>query len=470
MKNSVSRMLVIVSLVTASAAACAGFSDKDKHDGYVDNRTYPQTSFPGYQNNHKPWNHDKNNNQGFKWPFPFPFPGHGHGYTEKGRPLLTQLGPRPYFLVDDMDEGPLKNKLASCENKPQQPSKFSIGHRGAGLMIPEHTREGYIAAARMGAGIMECDVTFTKDKELVCRHSQCDLHTTTNILATDLAQKCTVPPEFDADGKLTNAGAIQCCTSDITVAEFKSLQGKMDSANTRATSIAEYMNATPAYRTDLYAIETSGTLMTHKESIQLFNELGVDFTPELKSPSVQMPFDGDYTQEDYAQQMINEYKEAGIDPDRVWPQSFDYGDIKYWIDHEPAFGRQAAYLLQTGLETTTLSDMRDWYHEGVRVIAPATFMLVDVDPWGRMVASDYAKNARAAGLKTIAWTLERSGPLSTGGGWYYSTVNGSTGGENIINNDGDMYTLLDVLARDAGVIGVFSDWPATTTYYANCMK
>jgi glycerophosphoryl diester phosphodiesterase len=28
---------------------------------------------------------------------------------------------------------------------------------------------------------------------------------------------------------------------------------------------------------------------------------------------------------------------------------------------------------------------------------------------------------------------------------------------------------LDVLARGVGVRGVFSDWPATTTYYANCM-
>ena len=31
-----------------------------------------------------------------------------------------------------------------------------------------------------------------------------------------------------------------------------------------------------------------------------------------------------------------------------------------------------------------------------------------------------------------------------------------------------MLTLLDVLAKDVGVIGVFSDWPATTTFYANC--
>jgi len=48
---------------------------------------------------------------------------------------------------------------------------FSIGHRGAALQFPEHTRESYVAAARMGAGILECDVTFTKDRELVCRHS-----------------------------------------------------------------------------------------------------------------------------------------------------------------------------------------------------------------------------------------------------------------------------------------------------------
>jgi glycerophosphoryl diester phosphodiesterase len=28
--------------------------------------------------------------------------------------------------------------------------------------------------------------------------------------------------------------------------------------------------------------------------------------------------------------------------------------------------------------------------------------------------------------------------------------------------------VLDVLAKQVGVIGVFSDWPATTTFYANC--
>ena len=76
----------------------------------------------------------------------------------------------------------------------------------------------------------------------------------------------------------------------------------------------------------------------------------------------------------------------------------------------------------------------------------------------------YAEEARAAGLDVIAWSLERSGPLAGGGGYYFQSVG------DAIDNDGDVFTVLDVLGRDIGVLGVFSDWPATTTYYANCMN
>src|SRR5262245_53671275 len=101
-----------------------------------------------------------------------------HGRDDKA--ASVQLDPRPFYLGDKMSEGPLKSKLKSCSNGPFRKSLFSISHRGAPLQFPEHTREGYLAAARMGAGIIECDVTFTRDTELVCRHAQCDLHTTTN--------------------------------------------------------------------------------------------------------------------------------------------------------------------------------------------------------------------------------------------------------------------------------------------------
>src|SRR4029434_10033396 len=91
----------------------------------------------------------------------------------------------------------------------------------------------------MGAGVIECDVTFTKDRELVCRHSQCDLHTTTNILAVpDLAGKCSqgFSPADPATGRKASA---KCCTSDITLAEFKRLTAKMDRFNADAQNPEE---------------------------------------------------------------------------------------------------------------------------------------------------------------------------------------------------------------------------------------
>jgi glycerophosphoryl diester phosphodiesterase len=32
-----------------------------------------------------------------------------------------------------------------------------------------------------------------------------------------------------------------------------------------------------------------------------------------------------------------------------------------------------------------------------------------------------------------------------------------------------MLEVLDVLAQDVGIFGIFSDWPSTVTYDANCM-
>ena len=36
---------------------------------------------------------------------------------------------------------------------------------------------------------------------------------------------------------------------------------------------------------------------THAESIELIKSFGAKFTPELKAPEVEMPYEGDYTQE-----------------------------------------------------------------------------------------------------------------------------------------------------------------------------
>ena len=384
--------------------------------------------------------------------------------AEQNTPIQNiQLGPRPFFLVSQMNDSPLKRKLQSCTNGPFKKSNFSIGHRGAALMFPEHTVESYEAAARMGAGVMECDVTFTKDKELVCRHAQNDLHATTNILLTPLASQCT-KPFIPFDPNTNTPASAECRASDITLAEFKSLRGKMDGFNPKALTAQEFVAGTPAWRTDLYSGPTSGTLMSHKESIALFKRLGVKMTPELKEASVTMPFEG-FTQQQYAQKMVDEYKHAGVKPSHVFPQSFNEQDILYWIQNEPSFAKQAVFLdaAETVKDLPSPEKLNDYKQKGVRIVAPPLFALLALED-GKLVPSAYAKNIKKAELDIITWSLERSGVMALAkGGWYYQSV---TDG---IHHEGDILEALHVLNKDVGIRGIFSDWPATVTFYANCM-
>src|SRR5262245_57656409 len=246
----------------------------------------------------------------------------GQSVQKKNTPAI-QLGPRPFYLVEGMDSSPLKDKLVRCENGPFQSSDFSIGHRGAALQFPEHTRESYQAAARMGAGIVECDVTFTSDKELVCRHAFNDLHTTTNILLTSLASTCIhpfTPATVDGNGDPVDATA-ECRTSALTLNQFRSLRGKMDGFNPAAQTVAEFEDGTPSFRTDLYT--GRGTLMTLRDSIRLNQENGVKHTPELKEGDPDEIAALFVDQNGYAQALIDVLEEEGVKPRDAFPQSFN---------------------------------------------------------------------------------------------------------------------------------------------------
>lgn len=161
----------------------------------------------------------------------------------------VQLGDRPYYLINNMTEGPLKTKLESCRENDFKPTRFSISHRGAPLQYPEHTIEGLVvrafahppaslptqyncllcsqAAHRQGSGVIECDISFTSDRQLVCRRalplpctqrrlfitgadSNCDLQQTTDILLhPELAAKCTEP--FTPATDNGTAASAKCC-------------------------------------------------------------------------------------------------------------------------------------------------------------------------------------------------------------------------------------------------------------------
>jgi glycerophosphoryl diester phosphodiesterase len=379
----------------------------------------------------------------------------------------VQLGPRPFYLVQGMDDGKLKDRLMQCENGPFYRTDFSIAHRGGALLFPEHSDTAYRGGARMGAGIVECDTTFTKDGELVCRHSECDLHTTTNIVATGLNEQCTEP--WTGQGQNP---APKCCTSDLTLKEFKTLKAKMDASNPAATTPEDYLGGTASWRTDLYTGHAN--VMSLKESIALNQELGVKHTPELKGAEHQDRVNTIFgSQAAYAQKFIDTLKAGGVEPKDAWVQSFNKDDILYWIKNEPAFGKQAVYLdsidptVSPAIPRLTMDELKQLKKQGVRIFAPPMWALLAVNHAGKVVPSKYAVDIKKAGLDIITWTFERA-DLRQGAskaGWYYQfDPQGKA-----IKKDSDMYKALDVLARKVGILGIFSDWPATVTYYANCM-
>jgi glycerophosphoryl diester phosphodiesterase len=391
----------------------------------------------------------------------------------------VQVGQRPLYLVDGMDESWLKHRLMECRNGPFRRTDFSIGHRGAALQFPEHTKESYVAAARQGAGIVECDVTFTRDGALVCRHAQNDLHTTTNILQTTLATTCVKPfsaAVIDANGNVVTPASAECRTSELTLPEFRSLRGKMDASNSAARTVGEYLGGTASWRTDLYT--GRGTLMTFRDSIELNQKLGVRHTPELKGGTeaeIKQVFG---SQKNYALKLADELRSAGVKPRDAWPQSFNVEDVLVWIDFTE-YGKQAVYLLDYNADANDIvvqppySQMnRSEYFRmlkkrGVRIIAPPMPALLAVNAGGHIVPSQLATDLKGMGFDIITWTFERS-DLRAGAsraGYYYDFDPQGLA----IRKDSDMYKALDVLARDVKVLGIFSDWPATVTYYASCM-
>ena len=141
------------------------------------------------------------------------------------------------------------------------------------------------------------------------------------------------------------------------------------------------------------------------------------------------------------------------------------------VGHEPAFGRQAVYLDDASVPARSAGGggAQELRSQGIRIVAPPMWALLTTQN-GKIVPSRYASNAKAAKLDIITWTLERSSrsveeALPTKGtaapSSYYQTT------MDALSNDGDILVTLDVLARQVGILGIFSDWSGTVSYYAS---
>ncbi len=124
---------------------------------------------------------------------------------------------------------------------------------------------------------------------------------------------------------------------------------------------------------------------------------------------------------------------------------------------------------------------------GVDVFSPPIRALVAASSTGdhSIVPSEAALSLQAMEVAIGSWSAERAGcaddavpvavqpatagPCGLAGGWYYDTLEGESTFQHL-----DVLRVLDVLFKPAaeggvGLVGIFSDFPATVSAYINCI-
>ncbi|KAJ3251408.1 Glycerophosphodiester phosphodiesterase GDPDL3 [Chytriomyces hyalinus] len=408
----------------------------------------------------------------------------------------------------------MRDAISLCAD-PLARNMESIGHRGAALVAPEETIKSFQIAVDSGAAFIECDAAVTKEMDLVCRHGVCDLHFTTDILQRpELAAKCSKP--FTPASNGTKA-SVSCCTYDFTVDEMMQLCATMESqVNGDATRAQDYVTGQPPFRSIGVAKGECPKMVTMKEYLSFARSNNVNVIPELKDTTENATqvflatknatiatladkFAQYLKDANFTAPFDKNFKDAGKKGNLGVMQTFDRRVAKIWKQNNKAL--PVLYLLETPMNSTTTEKdcatpadcgspdvLRDLMQAGVEIFSPAMNSFVAAENH-RFVEHQYSKDMKAIaadlGLKDKvffgSWSLERSGCVSQYGnatfnaapglgsiggcGFYYSSVEG----EASFGQHEDSLLMMDALFTKAGIVGLFSDFPATVSMYSNCV-
>ena len=298
----------------------------------------------------------------------------------------------------------------------------------------------------MGAGTLECDVTFTKDLGArlpalaersrdddghLADAARADLHRAVHARAARRERRrAVVRPASRVPHERAHARRVQDAAGQDRCV-------RSGGADRRAVR-----RAAPAPRARISARASSAARCSRTpRASRCFERLGVRMTPELKEPSVELPFNG-LTREQLAQKLIDEYRAAGVPPSDVLAAVVRSARRRV-LDRARARVRRAsgaARRTRCPWVRRARGGSRSYKAAGINIWAPPLFVLLDLDAEGRIVPSRAARAARAAGLDIIAWTLERSGNLAApNNGFYYRTIDAA------ITREGDVLQVVDVL-------------------------
>jgi glycerophosphoryl diester phosphodiesterase len=434
---------------------------------------------------------------------------------------VVDFGPRPWYLADRLwgteslylassAEG-RTNKLKELQSKlswdtcpgPHERNMDTMALGGAAMQFPRNSKEAFVAAARMGAGALGCEVTFSKDGHLVCREQQCDLHYTTDILLNPslsaLAAKCQKP--FAA-----GEGA-RCCTTDFDLDELKTLCATMNMATeASAKNVAEYLKLSESgWRTTIYQDGHCSPVMAHTDFILLALSLDVSIVSELKdgeystvthtNPALSLKL-GDKNKA--AEAFLKDLAELNVNI--LYPQSMDKEHVKSFLKNPK--GANAAFRYGPGLKngydtwSNTYKAIFDELKEHTPPVKYASVamneLLIANDEYGASFRmTDPAKYFQDNNMNIFVWTFDAwkarsatcyaSGAVDERWQWYHGQCLSegqfyqgecSRGSQCkwIVYKDADELLILHALFTDAKVKAVFSEWPATVSHYTSCVK
>lgn len=133
------------------------------------------------------------------------------------------------------------------------------------------------------------------------------------------------------------------------------------------------------------------------------------YFPELKA-TPKLP--QGITRDDLRRALVDAYQRAGVPPARVFLQSFDPEDLRFWRTHAPAYARNAIWLdgrrLDSADPATWNPTMPVLVAGGLRPLGPPIRYLL-ANRNGQLRPTAYARAACRAGLRLVPWILERTG-------------------------------------------------------------
>ena len=326
--------------------------------------------------------------------------------------------------------------------RPGQKAPIVIAHRGASGERPEHTLMGYTLAIDEGADFIEPDLVCTSDGHLVVRHEN-EISGTTDVASrSEFAARKTTKT-------IDGARITGWFTEDFTLAELKTLRAK---------------ERLPRLRPGNTKYDGQDEILTFDEVASIAREHGerlgrtIGVYPELKHPSY---FRGlGFDPETKLVEALTALHWTGKDAP-VFVQCFEVGPL------ERLNARIDTPLIQLMGAEGGPADHPDWTYvamasaEGLKAVAAYAdgvgvekVMVIPRDAEQRSLApTALVRDAHAVGLKVHIWTMRAENyflPLERRQGLKprpdFPRLRGDLAGE--------------IRAfRDAGVDGVFSDFP-----------